>query len=60
MVKSLDDSAVTIALRAWATTDDFWSLTWDHDPPAPSKPSTRRKISIPYPQRDLHVYQMKA
>ena len=27
MVKSLDDSAVTIALRAWATTGDFWSVS---------------------------------
>ncbi len=56
MVKSLDDSAVTIALRAWSTTDDFWSLTWDLTRQA-KETFDKAKISIPYPQRDLHVYQ---
>jgi small conductance mechanosensitive channel len=59
MVKSLDDSAVTIALRAWATTGDFWSLTWDITRRA-KETFDQAKISIPYPQRDLHVYQMNS
>ncbi len=57
IVKSLDDSAVTIALRAWATTEDFWSLSWDLTRSA-KETFDKAKISIPYPQRDLHVYQM--
>lgn len=59
MVKSLDDSAVTIAVRAWATTDDFWSLTWDLTREV-KETFDKAKISIPYPQRDLHVYEMKS
>lgn len=57
MVKSLDDSAVTVALRAWATTDDFWSLTRDITRQAKEAFDTAQ-ISIPYPQRDLHVYHV--
>ena len=59
MVKSLDDSAVTIAVRAWSTTDDFWSLTWDLTREV-KETFDKAKISIPYPQRDLHVYEVKS
>ena len=57
MVKSLDDSAVTIALRAWADTTDFWALSWDLNRRA-KQTFDKAHISIPYPQRDIHVYQM--
>lgn len=59
MVKSLDDSAVTIALRAWADTGDFWALNWDLTKQV-KQTFDKAKISIPYPQRDIHLYEMKA
>lgn len=59
MVMSLDDSAVTIALRAWANTGDFWQLSWDLTRRA-KESFDAAEISIPYPQRDIHVYQVPA
>ena len=59
IVKSLDDSAVTIALRAWASTDDFWAANFDLTKAA-KQAFDKAKISIPYPQRDIHLYEMKA
>lgn len=58
MVKSLDDSAVTIALRAWASTDDFWGLSWDMTKRV-KQSFDAAGISIPFPQRDIHVYETK-
>lgn len=57
MVKSLDDSAVTVALRVWCANGDFWQLTWDLTRQV-KQTFDAAEISIPYPQRDLHVYQM--
>lgn len=54
-VKSLDDSAVTIALRAWTRTDDYWSVLWDMTRAA-KVACDEAGISIPFPQRDVHVY----
>ena len=58
MVKSLDDSAVTIALRAWASTDDFWGLSSDMTKRV-KQSFDAAGISIPFPQRDIHVYETK-
>ena len=58
MVKSLDDSAVSIALRAWSSTSDFWALTFDMTKRA-KESFDDADISIPFPQRDIHVYEMK-
>jgi len=58
LVKSLDDSAVTIALRAWASTDDFWGLSSDMTKRV-KQSFDAAGISIPFPQRDIHVYETK-
>ncbi|MBS3786301.1 MAG: mechanosensitive ion channel [Gammaproteobacteria bacterium] len=53
------DSAVEWTIRAWVKTEDFWPVHWD------LVEGTKRAldeagIAIPYPQRDVHVYQHKA
>jgi len=58
MVKSLDDSAVSVALRAWTRTDDFWGLNWELTKRAKESFDTAG-ISIPFPQRDVHLYEVK-
>lgn len=56
IVKSLDDSAVTLEVRVWALTSDFWSLKWDMTQ-AIKESLDEAKVSIPFPQRDVHLYQ---
>lgn len=53
------DSAVEWTLRVWVKTEDQWPVYWD------LVEGTKRcldaaGIAIPYPQRDVHVYQHKA
>lgn len=51
-VQSLDESAVTIAVRPWVKSDDYWTLQWD----LPERVKLRfdaEGISIPFPQRDV-------
>ncbi len=59
IVKSLDESAVTLELRVWASTDDFWSLKWDLTQ-AIKRVLDEQGISIPFPQRDVHLFQEQA
>lgn len=48
----LADSSVNFVVRPWANTSDYWDVTkavkarWD-----------AAKISIPFPQRDVHMHQ---
>ena len=53
---ALADSAVEIVCRPWAKTSDWWQVKTDI-----TREVKRRfdasGISIPYPQRDVHVYQ---
>lgn len=56
MVSSLGDNAVNITVRAWAESANYWPVLFD---------TTERVklafddagISIPFPQRDVHVHQ---
>lgn len=54
-VGELGDSSVNLNVRPWCKADDYWGLRWDL--------IERIKIaleeggcSIPFPQRDMHVY----
>ena len=53
---SLGESSVDFVVRPWSKTSDYWAVYWDV-----TREVKRRfdaeGISIPYPQRDLHVYQ---
>lgn len=54
LVQSLGDSAVTITLRAWASTDVFWDIYWDQMKNVKLK-IEEAGLHIPFPQRDLHI-----
>ena len=58
-VSELADSSVNIIVRPWCNGADYWALRFD---------LTRRLkegleaagCSIPYPQRDVHLFEQKA
>jgi small conductance mechanosensitive channel len=52
----LADSSVNFICRPWAKTGDYWSVYWDITQQVKAR-FDEAGISIPFPQRDLHVYQ---
>tara|TARA_R110002049_G_scaffold84501_4_gene215017 strand:- start:359 stop:1210 length:852 start_codon:yes stop_codon:yes gene_type:complete len=54
IVHSLGDSSVNLQVRAWATTDDFWAFNFDMQEKV-KVTFDENDISIPFPQRDLHI-----
>jgi small conductance mechanosensitive channel len=55
LVQSYGDSSVNILLRAWASLDQYWPVYWDLMRGLKEK-LEEAGLSIPFPQRDLHVY----
>ncbi len=53
---ALADSSVNFTVRAWANSADYWPLFFDINE-AMKKAFDADGISIPFPQRDLHVFQ---
>lgn len=51
----LGDSSVNFVVRPWAKTDDVWTVFWDVTREV-KKRFDAESISIPFPQRDVHVY----
>lgn len=58
-VASLGDSSVNIMVRAWVASDVLWPYYWDMHEKV-KKAFDAEGISIPFPQRDVHVYNSKA
>jgi small conductance mechanosensitive channel len=55
-VKELADSSVNFAVRAWVKTENYWPTYFQiHE--QVKKAFDERSISIPFPQRDVHLYQ---
>ncbi|MEZ5570932.1 MAG: mechanosensitive ion channel family protein [Halioglobus sp.] len=54
-VNELADSSVNIICRPWAKTEDYWDVYWDVMEAA-KREFDKANITIPYPQRDVHVY----
>ena len=52
---SLNDSSVDFIVRPWARTDDYWDVYWDITKEVKQR-FDREGISIPFPQRDVHLY----
>ncbi len=52
---SLGDSSVNFIVRPWTKTDDYWEVYWDITREVKLR-FDREGISIPFPQRDVHVY----
>lgn len=54
-VQSLDESGVSVAVRPWVKTDDYWTIQWE----LPEQVKLRfdaEGISMPFPQRDVHLH----
>ena len=52
----LADSSVNFIVRPWVKTDDYWDTYWDLTK-AVKQRFDKEGISIPFPQRDVHVYE---
>lgn len=57
-VGNLGDSSVDITVRAWLDTSEYWNVNWDMIEKVKKEFDTQG-ISIPFPQRDIHVYNEK-
>lgn len=55
IVDGYGDSAINLALRAWATKDDYWPWYWDLLQTLKQR-FDAEGIEIPFPQRDVHLY----
>lgn len=54
-VSELADSSVNFVVRPWVKTEDYWGVKFDLTE-ALKKRFDKEGISIPFPQRDVHVY----
>jgi len=52
----LGDSSVNFIVRPWVRTDDYWDVYWDITREVKLR-FDREGISIPFPQRDVHLYR---
>lgn len=55
-VIELADSSVNMAVRPWVKTADYWNVFFDTNE-ALKKRMDAEGISIPFPQRDVHLYR---
>jgi len=55
----LDDSSVNFVVRPWTATGDYWEVYWYITREVKLR-FDREGISIPFPQRDVHVYQQNS
>jgi small-conductance mechanosensitive channel len=55
-LNNLGDSSVDFIARPWTKTDDYWTVYWDITREV-KKRFDAEGISIPFPQRDVHLYQ---
>jgi small conductance mechanosensitive channel len=54
-MNQLADSSVNFVCRPWARTGDYWAVYWDLTQQVKGR-FDEEGISIPFPQRDVHVY----
>lgn len=55
----LADSSVNFVVRPWCKTEDYWTVYWDITK-AVKLGFDANGISIPFPQRDVHLHTAKA
>ncbi len=58
-VHELAESSVNFVVRPWVKTEDYWAVYWDLTE-AIKKRFDQEGISIPFPQRDVHLFQQGA
>ncbi|ASJ95483.1 mechanosensitive ion channel family protein [Shewanella marisflavi] len=52
----LGESSVDFVVRPWVKPEDYWDVYWDITRAVKMR-FDEEKISIPFPQRDVHIYQ---
>ena len=55
-VHELGDSSVNLICRPWTRTEDYWDVYWDLTRQV-KEAFDKAGVSIPFPQRDVHVHQ---
>ena len=55
-LNNLGDSSVDFIVRPWTKTNDYWTVYWDITRNV-KKRFDAEGISIPFPQRDVHLYK---
>ena len=58
-VHELADSSVNFIVRPWVRTEDYWDVYWDLTR-AVKLGLDESGISIPFPQRDVHMHEAKS
>ncbi|KYK34648.1 MAG: hypothetical protein AYK22_05005 [Thermoplasmatales archaeon SG8-52-3] len=57
-VSNLGDSSVDLLVRPWVNTSDYWKTKWELIQQI-KEAFDKEKISIPFPQRDVHLFEKK-
>ena len=55
-VSELADSSVNFVVRPWVKTSDYWAVYFDTHQKV-KEAFDAEGISIPFPQRDIHMFQ---
>ena len=58
-VSELGDSSVNFIVRPWVDADDYWAV-WFDVTQSIKEEFDRNGVSIPFPQRDVHLYQQSS
>ena len=58
-VAALADSSVNLLCRPWVKTSDYWTVYWDLTRQVKERFDVEG-LSIPYPQRDVHMHHEPA
>jgi len=54
-IHELADSSVNFVCRPWCKTADYWAVYWDLTRSVKQR-FDKEGVSIPFPQRDVHIY----
>ena len=57
-VQELGESSINLLLRVWVNRQDYWPVTFDTNEQIKTQ-FDKKGISIPFPQRDVHVFETK-
>ncbi len=57
-VASLDDSAVTLAVRVWVRKEEYWDVFFAFNERFYEELPARGNMSFPFPQMDVHVQKI--
>jgi small conductance mechanosensitive channel len=58
-VHELADSSVNFVVRPWVATENYWDVYWDITRSVKEQ-FDAEGVNIPFPQRDVHIYQVDA